>query len=70
VGIEPGGEVGVAEPDDGVLADQDSPEQAEVVVAERVEAGIVAPLLGLAPAQASRAATPLPLRGAAARASR
>jgi hypothetical protein len=49
--IEPSGQVGVAEPDDRVLACESSPEKFQVVVAEGVEAGKVAPLFGTAPAQ-------------------
>ena len=69
-GVEVVDEVVVAEPDDRVAANEDGSEQGEVGWLERVEAGVVTSVAGPGRHKASSAATPSPLGGAAARASR
>jgi len=49
--VEAGGEVVVAEPDDGVLAGEDGSEEGEIGAADGVEAGVVVPAFGSRPAQ-------------------
>ena len=49
--IETFGEVGVAEPDDGVFAGEGGSEQGQVGGVERVEASDTAPAVGSGPAR-------------------